>query len=194
MSLPQVRKALDTKFHAENYFGQADLVLAKPIVLHSWDIEDDVQQKYVFEDGWYLPRRSLPKAYQNRRTEQVLGYKLSHIKSIPTTLTAGAFKLDSLQLPASQAGSIQSPVRDSAMTYPGVMGGDSIVHYATLTSNDSIFQKTGARPVGYIRLTRFSKASTAGYINAINSLEAAGVDSYIIDLRNNYGGVIQEEC
>lgn len=192
MSLPQVRKALETKSHAENYFGQADLVLAKPIALHSWDIEDDAQQKYVFEDGWYLPRRSLPKEYQNRRTEQVLGYKLSHVKSIPTTLTAGAFKLDSSQLPVSQAGSIQSPMRDNSMTYPAVVGGDSIVHYATLTSNDSIFQKTGARPVGYIRLTRFSKASTAGYINAINSLEAAGVDSYIIDLRNNYGGVIQE--
>jgi hypothetical protein len=73
-----------------------------------------------------------------------------------------------------------------------VIGGDAIVHYATLSSNDSIFQQHGSRPVGYIRLTRFSKASTAGYINAINSLEAAGVDSYIIDLRNNYGGVIQE--
>jgi hypothetical protein len=81
---------------------------------------------------------------------------------------------------------------DQEQHFPAVIGGDAIVHYATLTSHDSIFQKEGSRPVGYIRLTRFSSTATAGYINAINSLEAAGVDSYIIDLRNNYGGVIQE--
>jgi C-terminal processing protease CtpA/Prc len=73
-----------------------------------------------------------------------------------------------------------------------VIGGDAIVHYELLTPNDSIFQNVGSKPVGYIRLTRFSKSSTAGYINAINSLEAAGANSYILDVRNNYGGVIQE--
>mmetsp|Transcript_20012 Transcript_20012/g.28149 ORF Transcript_20012/g.28149 Transcript_20012/m.28149 type:complete len:368 (+) Transcript_20012:36-1139(+) len=46
--------------------------------------------------------------------------------------------------------------------------------------------------VGYIRLTRFSRSSTAGYIQAIHELEKAGAQSYIIDVRNNYGGVIQE--
>jgi C-terminal processing protease CtpA/Prc len=173
LSRQQVVKALDTKFHAENYFGQADLTVAKPIMTaQAWDTED-------FEDGWYQPKRSRPSVFQNRRSEQVVAFKTSHVKSIPTTLTAGTFKRDNLHSTARSE-------------FPAVIGGDAIVHYSTLTSNDSIFQENGARPVGYIRLTRFSKASTAGYINAINSLEAAGVDSYIIDLRNNYGGVIQE--
>jgi C-terminal processing protease CtpA/Prc len=184
MSRPQVRKSLDTKFHAENYFGQADLTIAKPIVaVQPWDMEDDNQEKYVFQDGWYQPKRSRPKVYENRRSQQVIAFKLSHVKSIPTTLTVAALNNSP----------VLSTSKDGAETnFPSVIGGDAIVHYATLTSNDSIFRNVGDRPVGYIRLTRFSKASTQGYINAINSLEAAGVDSYIIDLRNNYGGVIQE--
>jgi len=122
-------------------------------------------------------------------SEQVIGYKLSHVKSIPTTLTA---KLDRTISP-SNAALLQANKLDRI---PSVVGGDAIVHYELLTPNDSIFQHMtdadGSRRVGYIRLTRFSKASTAGYINAINSLEESGAKSYIIDLRNNYGGVIQE--
>ncbi|KAL7509764.1 hypothetical protein ACHAXN_006734 [Cyclotella atomus] len=184
MSRPQVRKSLDTKFHAENYFGQADLTIAKPIVAaQPWDMEDESQEKYVFQDGWYQPKRSRPKVYENRRSQRVVAFKLSHVKSIPTTLTVAAL---------NNSPAMAAPNDGAETTFPSVIGGDAIVHYATLTSNDSIFRNAGDRPVGYIRLTRFSKASTQGYINAINSLEAAGVDSYIIDLRNNYGGVIQE--
>ena len=57
--------------------------------------------------------------------------------------------------------------------------------------------------VGYIRLTRFSKASTAGFVQAVHDLEGGtgrrgggphsdAASAYILDLRNNYGGVIQE--
>jgi len=46
--------------------------------------------------------------------------------------------------------------------------------------------------VGYIRLTRFSKSSTEGYLEAVRALEDEDATSYIIDLRNNYGGVLQE--
>ncbi|KAL3792961.1 hypothetical protein HJC23_010974 [Cyclotella cryptica] len=213
MSRPQVRKALDVKFHAENYFGRADLTIAKPIVAaERWDWNAESQDKYVFADGWYYPNTYRMKASRTTRPERVMAYKLSHVKSIPTTLTAGQLKLDvlgylapdrtdKLQYPVSSLGVPTSGDEFTADTksssdqerlFPAVIGGDSIVHYATLTSHDSIFQKEGSRPVGYIRLTRFSSSATAGYINAINSLEAAGVDSYIIDLRNNYGGVIQE--
>ena len=76
-----------------------------------------------------------------------------------------------------------------------VAGGDAIVHYELLTSQDSIFDRTiasGSNKVGYIRLTRFSRASTKGFVNAVHELENAGATSFIIDLRNNYGGVIQE--
>jgi len=73
-------------------------------------------------------------------------------------------------------------------------GGNRIVHYELLRNTPgSIFDLEQApTSVGYIRLTRFSKASTAGFINAVEQLEKVGATSFIIDLRNNYGGVIQE--
>ncbi|KAL7459154.1 hypothetical protein ACHAWC_011166 [Mediolabrus comicus] len=141
LSRSQVKKALEHKFHAENYFGNADLTIAKRIMTsppETLDVGNAMDEKYVFtEDG-------------------------------------------------------------TTAKYPEVFGGDSIVHYELLTPDDSIFQFAGisnpskSGPVGYIRLTRFSKASTNGYINAVKALEDAGAQSYIIDLRNNYGGVIQE--
>ena len=95
-----------------------------------------------------------------------------------------------------------------------ISGGNSICYYELLTPNDSIFSsiysKNDFNPsttnqedqdldhdhdhdlVGYIRLTRFSRTSTSGYVEAVQALEKAGASSYIIDLRNNYGGVIQE--
>lgn len=194
-----VQKALRQKFHASNYFGRADLTIAKqvltssPLALNNKDARYDVdgniiEEKYVFEDGWYRPK-SRQRTFDSRmQSEQLLGYKLSHVKSIPTTLTA---KLD------SSATLTKTPSSDMILSkYPSVVGGDSIVHFELLTPDDSIFQhmsKSGeSQPVGYIRLTRFSRSSSTGYINAINSLEEAGAQSYIIDIRNNYGGVIQE--
>ena len=92
-------------------------------------------------------------------------------------------------------------------------GGNALVHYELLT--DSIFHHTStattpgvkantpwvsplstdastAAAVGYIRLTRFSRASTAEFVKAVETLEQAGAQSLIVDLRNNYGGIIQE--
>lgn len=79
-------------------------------------------------------------------------------------------------------------------------GGDNIVHYQLLSSSTgSIFDHFHSAnviqddyKVGYIRLTRFSKASTNGYLNAVQELESAGAQSYILDLRNNYGGKFQD--
>ena len=74
--------------------------------------------------------------------------------------------------------------------------GDATVHYEMLTAGSSLLDTTTVgstnQNVGYIRLTRFSRASTAGFLKAIDNLEAQGAQSYIVDLRNNYGGVIQE--
>jgi C-terminal processing protease CtpA/Prc len=84
---------------------------------------------------------------------------------------------------------------------PTVSGGDNIVHYQLLSSSTgSIFDHLHSEDVvsaddykvGYIRLTRFSKASTNGYLHAVQELEAAGAKSYILDLRNNYGGTFQD--
>jgi C-terminal processing protease CtpA/Prc len=77
----------------------------------------------------------------------------------------------------------------------GFGGGSALVHYELL--KDTIFRhatsgRSGAEAVGYLRLTRFSRAATADFVTAIESLQKAGASSLIIDLRNNYGGVIQE--
>ncbi|KAL7542323.1 hypothetical protein ACHAXR_013306 [Thalassiosira sp. AJA248-18] len=198
MNRAQVEKAMKQKFHAENYFGRADLTVAKQVIVTlrldndnaHYDTDGNiVEEKYVFQDGWYQPRSSMQR-FDKFPNEQVVGYKLSRIKSIPTTFTA---KLDRSVAP-TDASSYEISQQNK---FPAVVGGDDIVHYVLLTPNDSIFQHAvtnpgGGQPVGYIRLTRFSRTSTEGYIKAINSLEDAGAQSYIIDLRNNYGGVIQE--
>ena len=95
----------------------------------------------------------------------VVGYRTSHVRLPTTSLT---------------------PFRAHDQ-----IKGDAIVHYELLTSKESILDQSSSR-VGYIRLTRFSRAATTGFINAIQELDAAGAQSYIIDIRNNYGGVIQE--
>lgn len=100
------------------------------------------------------------------------------------------------------------PASAAVTTKPNIpiSGGDAIVHWELLRPNDSIFGKykngidggsgsdasSAIDKIGYIRLTRFSRLSTAGYSKAIEELEKAGAQSYIIDVRNNYGGIIQE--
>lgn len=67
----------------------------------------------------------------------------------------------------------------------------SLLSSSSLLNSGNILSPSGPQQVGYIRLTRFSRTATAGYIRAIEDLERQGADSYIIDLRNNYGGTIQ---
>jgi carboxyl-terminal processing protease len=57
--------------------------------------------------------------------------------------------------------------------------------YATLDTH-----KDGV-PVGYIRLTQFSANATTEVENAIKQLEEQGANAYILDLRNNPGGLLQ---
>ncbi|MDY7019827.1 MAG: S41 family peptidase [Cyanobacteriota bacterium] len=56
--------------------------------------------------------------------------------------------------------------------------------YAELHSESSI-------PIGYIRLSQFSANATEEVGNAILSLEQQGAKAYILDLRNNPGGLLQ---
>lgn len=46
-------------------------------------------------------------------------------------------------------------------------------------------------PLGYIRLTQFNANASAELARAISSLEKKGADAYILDLRNNPGGLLQ---
>ncbi len=47
------------------------------------------------------------------------------------------------------------------------------------------------RQVGYIRLTQFSANATSEMTRAIEDLEERGADAYVLDLRNNPGGLLQ---
>ena len=46
-------------------------------------------------------------------------------------------------------------------------------------------------PIGYIRLTQFSANAATELAHAISSLEKKGASAYILDLRNNPGGLLQ---
>ncbi len=46
-------------------------------------------------------------------------------------------------------------------------------------------------PIGYIRLTQFSANATEQMTDAITHLEDEGASAYILDLRNNPGGLLQ---
>ena len=49
----------------------------------------------------------------------------------------------------------------------------------------------GKVPIGYIRLTQFNANATAELAHAIAQLEQQGADAYVLDLRNNPGGLLQ---
>jgi carboxyl-terminal processing protease len=56
--------------------------------------------------------------------------------------------------------------------------------YAELQSPENL-------PVGYIRLSQFSANATEEVARAIDRLEKQGAAAYILDLRNNPGGLLQ---
>lgn len=51
--------------------------------------------------------------------------------------------------------------------------------------------QSDGRRVGYIRLSQFNANATTEVAHAISRLEVQGADSYILDLRNNPGGLLQ---
>lgn len=55
---------------------------------------------------------------------------------------------------------------------------------------DHIFNENGKR-VGYIRLSVFNDTADIQFSNALSKLENSGIDSLVIDLRDNSGGYLQ---
>jgi carboxyl-terminal processing protease len=55
----------------------------------------------------------------------------------------------------------------------------------------SLDTKSASDPIGYIRLTQFSANAPTEVNRAITKLEKEGAKSYILDLRNNPGGLLQ---
>ena len=174
----QVAKALQSKYSgAESYLGHAQLTVAKPVYYIG-------QVSYNKNLGDEDPNSD--QAPRQRTQEIVVGYRQARVL-VPTK--------------ASYSLPIVRPSTSTSSDYNAIVaGGDNIVHYQMLSSSTgSIFDHSHSDDVpkddynvGYIRLTRFSKKSTEGYLKALKELEAAGAQSYILDLRNNYGGVIQE--
>jgi hypothetical protein len=87
---------------------------------------------------------------------------------------------------------IHTPSSSTTTSIPSTSGGDATVHYQLITPQDSILNQEDGLLCGYIRITLFSRASTRGFVEAVHALEAAKAQVYIIDLRNNYGGILQE--
>ncbi|MGD1909304.1 MAG: carboxyl-terminal processing protease CtpA [Rivularia sp. (in: cyanobacteria)] len=52
-------------------------------------------------------------------------------------------------------------------------------------------QKNKENNIGYIRLTQFNANASTELAHAVNTLEEKGADAYILDLRNNPGGLLQ---
>jgi hypothetical protein len=187
---PDIAKTLRCQYNAETYLGVADLTIAKPvyavqqaIVREGTDGASATMTASstssftpIFTSSFFLPR------------EIVLGYRAAKLH-LPTKATEPSF----LAWPNSSA-SVAAGVSTSSSH------GDAVVQYELLTSSSgSIFDHLHSNDivpddyrVGYVRLTRFSKLATEGFQHAVQSLEDAGAQSYIIDLRNNYGGIIQE--
>jgi carboxyl-terminal processing protease len=57
--------------------------------------------------------------------------------------------------------------------------------YAELQASES------GTPIGYIRLSQFNANATAEVAHAISRLQGEGAQAYILDLRNNPGGLLQ---
>ncbi|MEL4896444.1 carboxyl-terminal processing protease CtpA [Crocosphaera sp. Alani8] len=55
----------------------------------------------------------------------------------------------------------------------------------------SLNQPTPNLPIGYIRLNQFSANAAEEMAQAISNLEKEGAEGYILDLRNNPGGLLQ---
>lgn len=174
------------KYRADNYLGHPTLTVAKPVYAqHSYD---------SISTPLNLAVSSFEKSSDSRNDESlrppfvlgdiIYGYRPTRVR-LPT-VAAEPFRY--VDMSEKGVGRLDRAT---------VKGGDTVVHYELLTAQSSIFDLRAGEihdrgDVGYIRLTRFSRASTDGFLRAVNALEDAGAAAYIIDLRNNYGGVIQE--
>lgn len=208
----EILKRLAVYSGAENYFGYPELTIAKPQI--KTVIDRGVSQVNVGIDVSGT-KESLAGDMPPPVREELLGYKLSRVR-LPTAIQdpykpyqrkkndASNMMIANGSIDGSSIAYLPSvvPPASAVETIPNISGGDNIVHWELLTPQNSIFRnfKTGLEgetsattdKIGYIRLTRFSRLSTAGYSKAVEELDKAGAQSYIIDVRNNYGGIIQE--
>jgi C-terminal processing protease CtpA/Prc len=200
------------EYDQHEYFGVADLTIAKPVYYTAF-LQEEEENKEEEE----VENKNSNNNSNNNSREIVMGYRSTKVK-LPTKAMEGSTSSPSthhLQGDSVVQYELLTPsLSSSTSSTMSLGGGESTSGSDTFTATASIFdtarladvsvnsisesennnnnKNSNNNKVGYIRLTRFSKLSTKGYINAISSLEEDGASSYIIDLRNNYGGVIQE--
>ena len=205
MGRDEVETKLSRYRGAENYLGRPEFTIAKPVVRTVIALDSEDEKGEGGGDSKRGGGRPPP--------QRIIGYRTSRVRLTTTSLMPyRPYTPPYADATAIHAGDYDAlmRVRASPKAPMPVSGGDSLVHYRMLTPDDSILNRgrmtdeedgnsggdgsarSGAGPVGYIRLTRFSRRATDGYVRAVDALESAGATSYVIDLRNNYGGVIQE--
>lgn len=172
--------------HDKTYFGTVDLTIAKPVYA-------TLMMPNPFE---YYPANE--KQTDNPGDEKqesrlqsrsvIVAYRPLRLR-LATTATATT--------PTEKMGVVQYQILTSPAVSPA-----SLRRAATIMMMPSSDGRRGINPetdesfgvdkVGYIRLTRFSKSATNAFFQAVEELEKQNPQAYILDLRNNYGGVIQE--
>ncbi|VEU38872.1 unnamed protein product [Pseudo-nitzschia multistriata] len=160
------------------YFGVADLTIAKPVYA-SWSVSPE------------------GPGGGPRERDVVVGYRSTKV-GLPTRATEGLPPGKRSRTPGSAPGS-EAVVFHELLTHSAPGGifdgapGASQGQGQREGEPDDVGPSEAPHPgVGYIRLTRFSRSSTEGFLEAVRDLEDRGAGSYVIDLRNNYGGVLQE--
>ena len=77
----------------------------------------------------------------------------------------------------------------------GVRSGDDTVRVATLRRSSIAANPVAARmeggDVGYIRLKEFNALAEPNVVSAVEALRARGAKSFVLDLRDNPGGLVQ---
>jgi PDZ domain/Peptidase family S41 len=171
-----VKDKLTGRYQADNYAGTTELTVAKPVYAIAPIIDaEDVR-------------------------EVIVGYRSQRLRLTTASVSP--------PIPSLLAETTSSTSTAVSVMKLAVAGGDSLVHYQLLAAEpgqpSSLFlgaigndkgETQHRETVAYIRLTRFSKATTDAFVKTIERLENDNSDhgrsspnSYIIDLRNNYGG------
>ncbi|CAB9515642.1 Carboxyl-terminal-processing peptidase [Seminavis robusta] len=217
LSRNDVNQNFQTRFTVDAadgyYFGHSDLTLAKPLVRTL--LADPLQQSVGMSSsssqtmakdreviiGYRQTRVRLP----TKSLEEETFSATTSSEPVPQQQQAATTNYVASGISGMESADSTPAVQPQSASPPPTKGGNSIVHWELISGQSqqpSIFQRSlmtdeernaaEERKVGYIRLTRFSRASTAGYIEAVQALEDLGATSFIIDVRNNYGGIIQE--
>jgi len=219
-STAEVSRNFQTRFSkGTSYFGTSDVTIAKPVVRTLLSHDEEMLPVNSLVSTSSQREREVVIGYRQARVRlpTMSSYEDSYTKKATTSDLV--FPPTANVAYVSHDGGKHLADIVSSKTSSTFKGGNAIVHWELLSFDNqvqpaSIFQRSIARAVapsseidssnsendkerfqhkvGYIRLTRFSKLSTAGYVEAVQALEQAGATSYIIDVRNNYGGVIQE--